>query len=90
MCKLPVGIFKNEMKDKQNKDLETKQWTLIDKTPNTPQQTNGYDCGVFVSTFADYLSINLVLQCTQHEMPSIRQHMLESIRRGTLLNNNEY
>lgn len=51
---------------------------------NVPQQKNGYDCGVFMCTFAKYLSADKAFNFTQNVMKSIRMFMLFEIVHQTL------
>jgi sentrin-specific protease 1 len=48
------------MKHKKKQEFDEQDWELVPTQPDTPQQANGSDCGVFTSIFADYLSRNLV------------------------------
>ncbi|KAH3665470.1 hypothetical protein OGAPHI_003654 [Ogataea philodendri] len=41
----------------------------------TPKQENGFDCGVFVCTFVDYLSRERPLMFSQSDMKSLRRRM---------------
>jgi sentrin-specific protease 1 len=50
-----------------------------------PQQTNCYDCGVFVCMYADYLIDDLPLTFTQDNMIHFRQKICADILRGSLL-----
>lgn len=46
----------DEMNHKKKQEFDETGWELVPTTPDTPQQANGSDCGVFTSIFADYLS----------------------------------
>lgn len=47
-----------------------------------PQQTNGYDCGVFVLKYADYIARDAELDFTQSDMPHFRKIiMLDLLRK---------
>ena len=51
----------------------------------TPQQQNGYDCGVFTCTVAKYISGNMDLTFSQKDMKTIRRRMAyEIIQKGLL------
>lgn len=50
-----------------------------------PTQENGYDCGVFACTFADFLSEDLPLTFTQKHIPSFRLKMINDILQQKLL-----
>lgn len=57
---------------KQNIFINKNEWQLIITGNQIPQQRNGYDCGLFVMTLADYVSDNLPLQYSQTDMPRLR------------------
>jgi sentrin-specific protease 1 len=61
----------------------TGEWELIDVT-ETPQQTNGYDCGVFTIECMNRLSLGARLVHTQAEMTSIRWRVAMDLVRGTV------
>ena len=48
----------------------------------TPQQQNGYDCGVFVCMFANLLSLGYPLHFGQEHATMYRQMMLEWVESG--------
>ena len=54
--------------------------------PEAPQQSNGYDCGVFVCQYAESISRRMHPSFTQNDMPSLRQNMVWEIMKGRLLN----
>ena len=39
--------FEDAYKDKKKTPLDTSEWNLVTCEPDTPQQLNGFDCGVF-------------------------------------------
>ncbi|KAK6204945.1 uncharacterized protein RJT21DRAFT_12130 [Scheffersomyces amazonensis] len=51
----------------------------------SPQQANGYDCGVFTCTAAKYLSFNQPLRYSQNDMKNIRRRMTFEIMSNELL-----
>ena len=51
-------------------------WTHIYHEGNVPQQRNGFDCGVFVCTLADFLLHDLPLSYSQADMTSLRQKLV--------------
>lgn len=51
---------------------------------NIPQQKNGYDCGVYVCTFADLLSENMPLSFSQEHIDTIRLRIVRDILRKRL------
>jgi sentrin-specific protease 1 len=46
--------LEDEHRDKKQAPSD-KVWTKVATVPGTPQQANGYDCGVFMCTFAHYI-----------------------------------
>ncbi|EGZ17649.1 Hypothetical protein PHYSODRAFT_498310 [Phytophthora sojae] len=50
----------DESEHKKKQKFDEEGWELVTCTPDTPQQNNGSDCGVFSCMFADYLSQNKV------------------------------
>lgn len=51
---------------------------------DTPRQTNGYDCGVFVCRYADCLSRKSTFDFTQEDMPAFRKQIKSQILRGSI------
>ena len=52
--------LKDEMMHKKKQVLDTSTWTCLPTQPNTPQQQNGIDCGVFSTMCAHFISTNSV------------------------------
>ncbi|GMF24171.1 unnamed protein product [Phytophthora fragariaefolia] len=50
----------DESEHKKKQKFDEEGWELVTCTPDTPQQNNGSDCGVFSCMFADYISQNKV------------------------------
>lgn len=46
---------------------------------NTPKQRNGYDCGVFISMFCDFLSLGIPLTFQQEHVTKHRNHIALAI-----------
>lgn len=76
--------IKDDAKDKKQIDLDVSEWKLIDRQPNVPQQENGYDCGVFCITCADYVSDDLPLDYDQDYVTENRTRIAAAILRGSL------
>eukprot|EP00586_Coscinodiscus_wailesii_P005449 CAMPEP_0172486486 /NCGR_PEP_ID=MMETSP1066-20121228/15077_1 /TAXON_ID=671091 /ORGANISM="Coscinodiscus wailesii, Strain CCMP2513" /LENGTH=526 /DNA_ID=CAMNT_0013252475 /DNA_START=10 /DNA_END=1590 /DNA_ORIENTATION=+ len=74
--------LKDEMKDKKKIDGHWDDWNLVTCTPETPQQMNGFDCGVFTCMFADYLSQGKELTFTQDDVTPFREKIALSILNG--------
>jgi hypothetical protein len=66
--------LKDEYKDKHlGKELpDQESWTFHYRTANSPQQRNGFDCGVFVCMTADFLSNGWPLIYTQAHVEHCR------------------
>lgn len=56
----------------------------INNDGNSPQQTNGVDCGIFTMLCADYRSDNLPLDYNQEEMVFFRKKIAADLYRGRL------
>ncbi|GMH93332.1 hypothetical protein TrVE_jg14317 [Triparma verrucosa] len=63
-------------------DFVPEDWSLISTTKETPRQKNGYDCGVFTCTCADYISLGLELTYTQKDITVCRRRMALKILNG--------
>ena len=63
-----------------NKD----KWKLIPCQDNCPLQENGFDCGVFVCAYADFLSIGKPLTFGQSHITMLRQQIALSIIKGNV------
>ncbi len=70
-------------KEKFNQTIDKSLWVCVNEE-NTPKQTNGYDCGMFVLMCATYCSDDLPLLYTQKDMPSNRKKVGAAILRGYL------
>lgn len=77
----------DEGREKKKIVINTSEWSLISQHQNTPQQSNGFDCGVFTIVCADFLSDDLSIESSsysQSDMPYFRQKILVDILRGEL------
>jgi len=61
-----------EQKDKKGTEIGLEEWKLIG-FDNIPRQTNCWDCGVFVCTYAEYLSWEAAFNFYQEHMSSFRK-----------------
>ena len=71
--------FKEEHKDKKGCELpDQDKWFLDSPGATAPQQGNSVDCGVFASTFIDYIAMvrHSFMRCT---VPSMLPHSGSSI-----------
>ena len=73
--------LQDEHKDKKQCDLpDPDAWSLVPTTANTPQQHNGYDCGVFATFFAHWMSIDATEpDFDQSNIIHLRRRMMLSI-----------
>ena len=55
----------DESIDKKQTPIDLSDWETVVYKTNTPQQRNGYDCGVFMCKSADYISQDARLDFTQ-------------------------
>ena len=55
----------------------------------TPRQLNGFDCGVFMTRTADYISRDAELDWTQDDMRYFRRRMVLEILNKALLEDEE-
>lgn len=84
-----LGHLRNYVKDEAKlhsgqADYDMSEW--VNYTPqDIPAQHNGYDCGVFACTYADYLSEDLPFTFTQEHIPNFRLKMVNDILSQKLL-----
>lgn len=74
------------LKECERLQVPPREYTLY---PNmkTPQQLNGFDCGVFSCTVAKFISGNMPLSFTQNDMKTLRRRMAFEIIQKSLLDN---
>jgi sentrin-specific protease 1 len=79
----------DEMREKRGVTLtqeEQDKWVVEPLPPaDSPGQENGFDCGMFVCMYADYLLQNLPEQFSQVHMPMLRLKICYCILTGSLL-----
>ena len=63
--------------DKEPWVFGRRRWKCINA--KTPQQINGYDCGVFVIQLIDLISLDIPLLFGQADMQVVRRRLLASI-----------
>eukprot|EP00644_Phytophthora_capsici_P002838 jgi/Phyca11/125005/e_gw1.55.32.1 len=80
--KVLLRYLHDESEHKKKQKFNDEGWELVGTTPDTPQQTNGSDCGVFSCMFADYLSQNRPLTFKQKDIPFHRHRMVLHVTRG--------
>jgi len=69
----------DEHQDKKGVPFDSAGWTMVPTTRNTPQQLNGFDCGVFASYCAHYVSLGAKPSFSQQHMPHLRRRMMADI-----------
>jgi sentrin-specific protease 1 len=73
----------DEMSDKiGGAVLDRGKWTLPGAPPGTPQQQNGFDCGMFTCMFAECLGVGARLSFAQGDMGLLRDLVESCIRSG--------
>ncbi|CAM8988305.1 unnamed protein product [Rhodiola kirilowii] len=71
--------YVDEVKDKSGKDIDMSKWKL--EVVAAPRQQNGFDCGVFMIKYADFLSRGLELLFSQEHMHYFRERTIKEILR---------
>ena len=56
----------------KNQNIDINDWKLINAGRNIPQQTNSFDCGVYVILNADYIADDLPLSYGEEEVAASR------------------
>jgi sentrin-specific protease 1 len=81
-----MQYIKDEYKDKNKKPLpDEEEWELVPCQPGTPQQLNGFDCGVFTCMFADFVSKDCPLVFGQDHITLCRERIALAILKGTAI-----
>ncbi|KAL5105763.1 Sentrin-specific protease 1 [Taenia crassiceps] len=81
-----LNYLDSESQDKLQKPLESiSTWQKINTGASVPQQRNGSDCGVFLCTYAEFLSRDAEFTFSQEDMPNIRKRMMYEILTRQLL-----
>ena len=68
---------------KRRVEIEEDKWSANRVDP--PKQTNGYDCGVFLIMYADFLSDDLRITFEQKHMDLFRLKIASAIVHGELI-----
>ncbi|OQS00336.1 SUMO protease [Thraustotheca clavata] len=74
----------DEHQHKKNEPFDPSEWVLVESQPDTPQQGNSHDCGMFTCMFADYLSQNKELTFRQPNMKFFRRRMVLRTAQGSI------
>ena len=90
LCRWTAAIVRylpEEAEHKKRIVLDMSNWTVTagtQKIRGLPQQSNGVDCGMFATLFADFLSDDLPLAFSQSEILEYRTRFGAAILRGHL------
>jgi sentrin-specific protease 1 len=71
----------DEAKRQKRDVLDANTWLQV-YPPNIPQQNNGYDCGVFVLMYADWIARGHPFNFTQDDIPFLRRRIASEIIAG--------
>ncbi len=74
-----------EHQDKKKRPFDWTGWTEVVNPAKMPRQTNGSDCGVFASMFAECMSRDVFPSFAQSDMPNLRKIMTLELVTGTFL-----
>jgi len=78
--------IKDEHKAKKGSPLpDEDEWELVECRPDTPQQENGFDCGVFTCMFCDFLSTDCPLNFSQEHITQCRERIALSVMKGVAI-----
>ena len=78
------NYLKEEHLDKKKFKIDLSEWGSVCMGVDSPQQTNGSDCGVFMCTTAEFISRNCKLNFCQAEIPLLRKTMVVEILQAKL------
>ena len=70
--------------DKKKAPFDTSDFTN-ENVKDIPTQENGYDCGIFMLKYAEYLSRNASITFTQKDMPQFRKRMVYEIVQNNII-----
>ena len=78
--------IEDEHLEKKKTPLDTSGWTeVVWQGGQSPSQTNGHDCGVFMTRTAEYLSRGAQLDFTQKHMAYFRRRTVLELLHKSLL-----
>mmetsp|Transcript_9523 Transcript_9523/g.19406 ORF Transcript_9523/g.19406 Transcript_9523/m.19406 type:complete len:198 (+) Transcript_9523:1-594(+) len=78
-----MQYLQDEHENKKSRALpHADSWQQIRCSRDTPQQVNGYDCGVFVCMFCAFIASNATLSFNQQHIHRCRDLIALSIMRG--------
>ena len=73
-----------EHQTKKNSPLNLSDWKVFN-FPNTPQQTNLDDCGVYMCQFAKTIANNENIEIKSSDIPNLREEMCYEILTANLI-----
>ncbi|KAJ1663018.1 SUMO1 sentrin specific peptidase 1 [Coemansia sp. RSA 1646] len=81
---LLLGYLREESRDKLGTEFDDSEWTAAcDK--EIPRQLNGYDCGIFAITFAEYVARDAPFAFSQKHCPFLRKKVTYEIATQSLI-----
>ncbi|EQC28611.1 hypothetical protein SDRG_13690 [Saprolegnia diclina VS20] len=80
----------DEHQHKKGSPFDTTGWELLPSQPDTPQQGNSHDCGMFTCMFADYIAQNKALSFRQRNMAFFRQRMVLRTIEGSIPDDEDF
>ncbi|OQR97074.1 SUMO protease [Achlya hypogyna] len=80
----------DEHQHKKGAPFDASGWELLPSQPDTPQQGNSHDCGMFTCMFADYLAQNKELTFRQRNMAFFRRRMVLRTVEGSIPDDEDF
>jgi len=77
-----LQYLKDEWKAKKGGEMDVSEWKLVACTKDTPQQLNGFDCGVFTCMFADFVTKDCEPVFQQQHITQCRDRIALSIMKN--------
>ena len=77
-------FLKDEHLAKKNVPLDLSNFEKLN-VKDIPEQTNNYDCGMFICKFAEYISRNAVITFKEDDLQFFRRRMVYEIVEKTIL-----
>ena len=84
ILKLFPKYLESEHLDKKKSPFDASAFQLVN-VKDIPLQQNGWDCGMFLMKYAEYLSRNAKLTFTQKDMPYFRKRMVYEILNNVVI-----
>ena len=79
-----LKYLQNEHIDKMKTSLDLDNW-VMKTVKGIPTQTNGHDCGIFLCTYAEYISANKNFNFNQKNIAYFRSQIICEIINNKLL-----